>query len=183
MGATLALDLGTKTGWALRNSLGEITSGTMNVTISAAEMKAAGDDWGRNEDPRFIRLWAHIDGLVRAAGVTKIVFEDVLFSEYTYQTQLWATFRAAVWAQKLSRPTLAFGCLNTATLKLVSTGHGGATKAMMAAHLVLRYPESFRKLAKPDPKKNLYVETVDGRSVDDNEVDAYHLLRYFIKHE
>lgn len=183
MSATLALDLGQKTGWAHQTTDGMVTSGTWDMSLSPKRRKDMDDGWERREDPRFIDLWVRIDRMIRQSLVSKVVFEDVQFSTYTYQTQLWASFRAAVWAQRILHMDVVFGCLNTATLKLVSTGSGNATKAMMAAWAVAKYPEYFRKLIKPDVKKDLYIETLDGRPVDDNEVDAFHLLKYFTKDE
>lgn len=179
--STLALDLGTKTGWALKGLGGVILSGTEDMSIPPKSRKAMDEGWERREDPRFILLFNFINDIVTSHLVTKIVFEDVLFSEYTYQTQLWATFRAAVWAQRSMRPHIAFGCLNTSTLKLVATGKGNATKQMMAAHALRKYPGRFQKYYGVKP--NIFIETIDHRPVDDNEVDAFHLLQYFIQNE
>lgn len=183
---TLALDLGTKTGWALHNSdTGEHASGTLDMRLSPAERLRLNRDnfgWERSQDPRFYRLARFLKEIVERESVRKLVFEDVQFSTYTLQTQLWSTFRAAAWAVGISHPHVAFGCLNTSTLKLVATGRGNATKKMMAAHAALKYPEMFRMLplTKQNPKQELYLETPEGRPVDDNEVDAFHLLKYFI---
>ena len=178
---TLALDLGQHTGWAIHDSDLEVTtSGTWGMTISDRERKAMASNWDRKEDPRFLALFKNINHMVREHSVRKIVFEDVQFSTYTLQTQQWSMYRSAVWAQRIISPFVEFDCLNTSTLKLVATGRGNATKLMMAAWLVKKYPHRFQKLVNPNPKQELFIETTDGRAVDDNEVDAYHLLQYFI---
>lgn len=181
----LALDLGTKTGWAMINN-GQRTSGTWTlaqpkeITIN----RAAGLD--RKRDPRFQRLLQHIRRkLSQPLFLTSphsplLAFEDVLFSETTLQTQLWSCFRSAVWAASLDFHTLRVECLNTATLKKVSTGAGNATKQAMAIALQRRHPTFF---SIPLPaQKNCMLTCKDG-TVDDNEVDANHLLDFFIDHE
>lgn len=181
---TLALDLGTKTGWALRKADSSIDSGTFDNSLTQKDralISIEDPDWDRKEDPRFVMLYDCIEQKVRTFGVKKVVFEDVQFSAYTLQTQLWSTFRAAVWALRLNDlfEDIAIGCLNTATLKLVATGRGNATKQMMAAWAAKKYPEYFQKRVCADVKKELYIEKLDGTPVDDNEVDAFHLLKHF----
>jgi hypothetical protein len=79
-----------------------------------------------------------------------VVFEDVQFSSYTSQTQLWASYRTAVW--------LAFGktslieCVDVKTLKKFAC-NGNATKEMMAY-------AAKKRLGPLDP------------NLDDNAIDA-----------
>lgn len=153
----LALDLGTKTGFAYRTSTGIIHSGTW-VLAKAKEIR---DQNGRELDCRYCRLAEKVRGLVKTLGVEVIGFEDVEFSSYTAQTQLWSSFRVAVWSAACSDPKLIVEAVPVGTLKKFATGHGNATKEMMAASLLRKHPEFF-----------------EGRHPDDNEVDALHLLQY-----
>lgn len=126
----LALDLGTKTGWALGDWTGPVDAGT-RVLATAAEVK----EWrakrlDRTCDPRVSRLYTFI----RTNSPDIIVFEDVEFTSYTKQTQLWASLRAAVWLS--AGPNTLLECVPVTTLKKFATGHGGATKEMMRAALI-----------------------------------------------
>lgn len=193
----LALDLGTKTGWALRKELRQPINrvdyvrygGTWNLSDPESVKIARAEGWDRRCDGRFNTLCFNIQQMVEDHEVGAVVFEDVLFSQTTLQTQLWATFRAAIWAVRRWHPVAEgagesnnFGqfhidCLNTATLKKISTGHGNADKAMMSAHLLKRYPDQFVKNQKPT--ENCFLLRKTGERVDDNEVDARHLLDAF----
>jgi len=189
----LALDLGTKTGWAVHQTVPAPSrggtgyflrdGGTWVLSDTKTLLAARKAETIRSIDPRFESLLEHLADACNRYSVEKLIFEDVLFSAYTLQTQLWSSLRAAVWAIAISGH-LEIDCLNTASLKKFATGHGGATKLMMAAHLVKKHPLEFSKLAKPFPKRDLYLckphETGLESSflVDDNEVDARHLLDY-----
>lgn len=156
----LALDLGTKTGWALLNREGIVVSGTL-VLAKAKEIK---EQNGRELDCRYCRLAEFVSSMVKSNGVEVLGFEDVEFSSYTAQTQLWASLRAAVWATGCGLPSLEIEAVPVGTLKKFATGHGNATKDMMAASLKRSHPEFFI-----------------GSQPDDNEVDAIHLLHYIQK--
>lgn len=156
----LALDLGSKTGYAYQTRAGAITSGTWRLA-TAKELK---EQEGREGDCRFCRLVENVREIVLREGIETLGFEDVQFSTYTAQTQLWATFRGAVWLLGCQIPTLTVEAVPVGTLKKFATGHGAATKDMMAAALRRTHPEFFH-----------------GRTPDDNEVDALHLLRYLRK--
>lgn len=174
----LALDLGTKTGWAHVNSAGKIHSATA-LLAKTGELKAAKEEhFDRRFDIRFVALWSVLDGIELTYGKPDLIFfEDVLFSEFTLQTQLWASLRAAVWAYRYANDIRDIECLNTSGLKKFA-GHGAATKKMMAAFLLKRFPEEFRKMANPQPAQERYIETVKGKVVESDEVDARHLLDY-----
>ncbi len=148
----LALDLGTKTGYAY-NFNEEFFAGTWTLATDK-ELKAIRQPrLDRRRDPRVITLFrtlaSEIGPWVRPEIV---VFEDVQFASYTGQVQLWASLRAAVW--------LAFDapvnieCVPVGTLKKFATGHGGATKDSMANYLKAQHPECYRP------------------ALDDNAVDA-----------
>jgi hypothetical protein len=143
----LALDLGTKTGYAY-NIGDKFFSGTWSLATSK-EITA----WGKNRmrrraDPR---VWRLMENLVSIADcVDVVVFEDVQFSSSTYQTQLWSSLRATVWLL----PGKLTECVPTGTLKKFATGSGNATKEMMTNAVRHRWPDLW------NPK------------ADDNEIDA-----------
>lgn len=145
----LALDLGTATGYCYETACG-LVSGTWALA-SAKEITR----WGkerlvRRRDPRILRLFHHIQVVEPAPDM--VVFEDVQFQTYTYQTQLWSSFRAAAW---LAFPgETVFDCVPVGTLKKFATGFSGADKTLMEKYLRLRHPDLLR------------------RGADDNEIDA-----------
>jgi hypothetical protein len=165
----LALDLGTKTGWALSDN-GQISSGTWKLATEK-ELDAARES-GRDRtcDPRVVALFEK----VKEVAAEVIYFEDVQFLSTQLQTQLWASLRAAVWLAGWKSDIHA---VNVSTLKKLATGKGNATKGMMAAAL----PTDLFRVEKFDHKKPLVVEVGTGRKVDDNETDAWHLLQVAIK--
>ena len=106
----------------------------------------------RRCDPRIVRFY---EWLLSCRGIfDAVVFEDVQFSKFTQQTQLWSSFRTAVW--------LAFGedprkpvieCVPTNVLKQYA-GSGSADKDKMRALLQRSYPAMLKA------------------DMDDNAVDA-----------
>lgn len=146
----LALDLGTNCGVA-HNLFGNLTVRTEKLATDR-EITA----WGksrmtRRQDPRAVRFHDFLAGLPTPDVVA---FEDVEFQTYTKQTQLWSSYRTAVWLA-FKRPTI-IECVPVSTLKRFATGHGGATKEMMEAALRRQHPEVFRQKT----------------ALDDNGVDA-----------
>lgn len=118
----LALDLGTKTGYAY-NWGDKFVAGTWALA-SAKEVTA----WGkvrlnRRNDPRIERLCDCISSQGNDA-FDAIIFEDVQFVSTTFQAHLWAGLRSAVW---LCGKAKHFDCVPVATLKKFATGNGGAT--------------------------------------------------------
>ena len=91
-----------------------------------------------------------------------VVFEDVQFSSYTAQTQLWSSFRAVVWLVLGTKSLLE--CVPVSTLKLFATGSGAADKAAMLKALVRKHPE------------------IQAASLDDNAVDAIWLWKWAQTH-
>ena len=141
----------------------------------------------RKQDPRFIRLLAYIRQYrVSFPSIDGIVFEDVEFATTRMQAHLWATWRAAVWVQQ----GIDIDCLATGKLKQFATGNGGADKNMMAKALVARNPERYeiqvvptklrsRATLKLRPVDNLVVrDKLNNKILDDNAVDAVHLLEW-----
>lgn len=154
MKTILALDLGTKTGYCYGHNNRDQQRGTWNLA-TAKEVRA----WGKERltrrcDPRIARLQSQLHRLPRADIV---VFEDVQFSSYTLQVQLWASLRAAVWLTYEGTGTL-IECVPVTTLKAFATGAGNANKnGMLRAATRLGY-------------------NVEG--LDDNAIDALHLWRW-----
>ena len=153
----LCLDLGTKCGIA--HNMGDgIDAGTI-VLATPKEITA----WGkqritRRRDPRVKRLY---DALCCLPRPDVVCFEDVQFTSYTLQIQLWSSLRTAVWLAFSSEVTIE--CVPVTTLKKFATGSGAADKAAMQKHLFLQFPEW----------KNA--------GLDDNGVDALWLL-YWAQH-
>lgn len=178
----LALDLGTNTGWALSDR-GEITSGTWKLLTDKERDKQKKDGLDRCCDVRFARLKEKI---LACWPLDVVVFEDVQFLSTQLQAQLWAGLRTVV---VLHFPQVRVLCLPVGTLKKFATGSGNATKEMMLAALVQKYPGRFRwgshkgknvpvKLPPPplDPEP-----VINLLRVDDNEADAFHLLMWATK--
>lgn len=166
----LALDLGTKTGWALLCN-GTITSGTWTLATAKEIKDAAAKRLNRRCDPRFLRLLHELECVTRAVKIDWAVFEDVEFCKSRMQAHLWATWRAAAWS--LARDGVKLDCLATGKLKHFATGNGGADKDQMARALTL------------DPRyaldKGGVRDTLTSDLLDDNATDALHLLRWAMK--
>jgi hypothetical protein len=165
----LALDLGTTTGWAVREG-GRLLAGSKllldrkGVTLQA---KRRGD---RRLDRRMPALYVFIEALEEDYGPFDwLVFEDVQFGSTTMQAHLWASFRTVVWiyAWYCKKNT---ECLATGKLKVFAAGHGAATKNMMAAWLAKKCPKDFKLSDKA------IVGVDKNEKIDDNGVDAAHLL-------
>jgi hypothetical protein len=159
MSSILALDLGTKTGWAFgppRDYLVPEVWGTWTLAKAKEIREQAQRNDDRNCDCRLARLLKLLEEWVKPG--TLIVFEDVQFATTSMQAHLWATFRAAVWAQKGRCEDIR--AVPVGTLKKFATGKGNATKPMMAAHLQGRLP------------------WVGIENLDDNAVDAVWLWLY-----
>jgi Holliday junction resolvasome RuvABC endonuclease subunit len=122
----LALDLGTKTGFAF-NSGDRFYAGTWKLS-SAKELRAAVDErLNRRCDVRIPEFFRRVFITLHEFSINVIVFEDVQFSKYTLQTQLWSSLRGALWTV----PAVYFDCVPVTTLKKFATGNGGADKEAM----------------------------------------------------
>jgi Holliday junction resolvasome RuvABC endonuclease subunit len=157
MRPTLALDLGTTTGWAVWFADSAVTSGAWLLATPKElrqQRKIGGE---RRSDIRFRRLRQRIEDAVAAYQIEQIVFEDVLFLSSQAQSQLWASLRAAVWCHA-DRVTI--DCVHTGVLKKFATGCGNADKAAMGAALAALPPPWSRQVR------------------DDNEADALWILRW-----
>lgn len=168
MKTLLALDLGTTTGWAYRDASGKVTAGSWPLQEEAARKRAAKARLDRRLDPRIPALYQRLRllwadhkcdaGLVNYP-VDFLVFEDVQFSRYTMQTQLWSSFRAAVWLFCYIH-NVETDCIPVTALKKLATGSGAADKDFMVREATKLFPAI----------------TI----VDDNCADALHLLRWAI---
>src|SRR5258706_15120996 len=146
----LSLDLGTKTGWSWGGD-GYLTQGTWQLA-TPKEIK----EWGtcrltRRCDPRVERLSDNLKPFINEADL--VIFEDVQFSSFTLQCQLWASLRTVVW-MNFQNSTAIIDCVSVSTLKKFATGHGGATKEMMRMAAFRHSPTLSSKL-------------------DDNAIDAF----------
>lgn len=152
----LTLDLGTKTGWAC--GAGEnLFAGTWNLSTAREISEAAKARLDRRCDPRINRLFDHVRDIVWRIKPKFIVFEDVQFSTFTCQTQLWSSLRAAVWLANTAYPMATFECVPVTTLKKFTTGQGSATK------------ETMRRCVETHFRLN---STLDFKKLDDNAIDA-----------
>jgi len=157
----LALDLGTKTGFAFEADNYPLACGTLD--LGGPETKAA------FPDQRFFTLVDWLEKLCLGCKPDWIVYEDVQFVKSRLQAHLWATWRAAVWLMS-SKHGVKITCCPTGTLKKFATSNGHADKADMARALCYR-PNSRFKLT-----NGAVIDSVTGATLDDNAVDALHLL-------
>lgn len=146
----LALDLGTNCGVA-HNLNGKLVVFTKTFATDREVTQWGKQRLTRRQDPRVVRFR---DFLSDIPAPDVVVFEDVEFQTYTKQTQLWSSFRTAVWLV-FKQPTL-IECVPVSTLKKFATGHGGATKEMMESALRRQHPEILNQ----------------KQALDDNGVDA-----------
>src|SRR5664279_1154059 len=116
--------------------------------------------WGKQRltrrcDPRIDRLRTLLQTF--PINPDLVVFEDVEFSKYTKQTQLWASFRTVIRVEFSWRTMIE--CVPVATLKKFATGSGVADKDRMKAAMFKQYPDT-------DP------------NLDDNAIDALWILKW-----
>lgn len=177
MSSILALDLGTRTGYAFGRMKGDgdVKSGTLDWA-SAKEVK----EWKRSRatrrgDPRVLRFYSWLTTNIEV-GVRRIVFEDVEFCSQTYQCQLWTSFRTCVWIAVEGRG-IQIDAVPVGTLKKFATGNGSATKSGMAHALARAFPDLYTI---HNSQKGEVEALPSGRILDDNAVDAlwlYHWAR------
>lgn len=135
----LALDLGTDTGVAYNDKTGfhyEAWKLATNKEITA---------WGiqrRHRDPRISRLYGRVKKMCEDFDLQTVVFENVQFGRFLYQTQLWAGFRAAVWLAAPERVRMV--SVPVTTLKKFASGRGNATKEEMMAAVARWKPDTFQ---------------------------------------
>jgi crossover junction endodeoxyribonuclease RuvC len=168
MKSILALDLGTKTGWAYRDAKGVISTGTWVLQTPEETTAAALLRRDRTLDMRVPVLYRKLKTFWEEVkvkqdfidGLDFLVFEDVQFSKFTQQTQLWSSLRAAVWLFCFNYG-IARDCCPVATLKKFATGSGNAPKPVMIEAAKKLFPQ---------------IEM----TFDDNAADALCLLQWAI---
>lgn len=165
----LALDLGTKTGYAYSGSDGKMIYGTWILAKPKEITFARRLRLDRRSDPRFLTLLNHLRRVHVEASLDYILFEDIQFASTTFAVQLWASFRAAVWL--MAEYGIQSDCLPVGSLKKFASGNGAADKPAMARALVRQ--ESRFRLASGG-----VVDTFTEEILDDNVVDAIHLHRW-----
>lgn len=129
----LALDLGTTTG---------IASNRGDTFWAGSKRWATPDEikinrkfrQDRRQDPRLVKFFNFLQAY---HDLDCVIFEDVQFQSSTMQTQLWSSFRTAVW---LAFPKTLIDCVPVGTLKKFATGNGGATKEQMENALKRQHP-------------------------------------------
>lgn len=166
----LALDLGTKTGYAYSGRDGKLICGTRRLSKPKEITMAKKLRMDRRGDPRFFALLWWMKAMHVENALDYILFEDVQFSSTTMQTQLWTAFRSAVWLMS-EYEGIQIDCVPVGTLKKFATGNGAADKAAMARALVradTRFKLCFGEVC----------DTLTETSLDDNAVDAVHLYRW-----
>lgn len=168
----LGLDLATSTGYAYNDDQDQFHCGSW-LLATDAELKAARKQrLNRRLDPRVIKLFELTQGLHSLHNFDVIVFEDVQFSTYTLQCQLWASFRAAIWLAPNTHKQPVFEAVPVQTLKLFATGHGGATKEMMGKALWKQDSRFTPHVS--DPRKLYY----GIWNINDDAVDAVWLWKW-----
>ena len=126
------------------------------VLASPGEVAEAGREGRRAYDVRVERLYHELKRYF-VWKTNLVVFEDVQFSSTTYQAQLWASLRAAMWLAFSELPVEILP-VQVGTLKKYATGCGSADKRAMLESAV---------------RKNL-----NCQKLDDNAIDAFHLWCY-----
>lgn len=119
----LALDFGTKTGWALAQCDGGIISGVK-------EFKQ--DRW-QGGGLRFLRFWSWLDELNElASGIDRLFYEQVRRHAGTDASHLYGGWLALlqVWCEEKS---IAYQGVPVGTIKRFATGKGNADKSTMIA--------------------------------------------------
>ena len=159
----LAIDLGTHTGWCLGEA-GQIPKyGTLTLA-KPKEIKQFGPErTARTDDPRIRRLWKWVHELCRQEQPNVVIWEDVQFSTYTFQVQLWSSLRTALQlgarsAHDRNQPMI-FECVPVQTLKKFAS-FGSADKSAMKRALLKKHPE------------------IEISGCDDNAIDAIWLFKW-----
>lgn len=118
--AVLALDLGTKTGFAYRSESGVVISGTQNLTPKRFESSAM----------RFIRFIEFLDQMNGEHKLEHIGYEEVRRHVGTDAAHTYGGFMSHLlsWCEKNDVPCEAYP---VGTIKKFWTGKGNASKDMM----------------------------------------------------
>jgi hypothetical protein len=175
----LAIDLGTKTGWALFDN-GVTTSGTWVLAKPSEVTELRSKDLDRCCDFRPSRLREHLTTVTCLSPLDLIIFEDVQFATSLLQVQLWSSLRSVLW---MASDTCKVKAVDVGTLKKFATGKGNADKEHMLEAALAKGKGFFTRARVGN--KDIVLRLVDGiyrqPPVDDNEVDAWHLLQLALK--
>jgi len=123
----LALDLGTKTGYAVRKRDGKVVHGTMSFAPRAS--------WSAGQ--RWLRFRSWLGEVLDLHQVHKIVVEHVSFHAGVRDAHCYGAFRALVEMAADTRRIELVGT-NVQTIKRHWTGKGGADKAAMIEQARIR---------------------------------------------
>lgn len=170
----LAFDLGTATGWAVAQDTKVVKAETLVLATPKEVSNLSKRRLDRRCDPRPARLKDFVTARIAEFKPDLVVFEDVEFSTYRKQDQLWSSLRTALW---LSVPDgVKLDCVNVTKLKTFATGIPHARKEDMVIALIEQVPDQFRLIEFDHNLLALHITT--GRVLDDNAVDAVQLARW-----
>ena len=163
----LAVDLGGDTGVAYNlEGDGRLQWETWSLSSNKELEKMRRTRLNRRNDLRVQRFFQLLTLVKMRQNPEVVVFEDVQFRSSTFQTQLWSSYRTALW---LTFPPDRFyvDCVPVGTLKHFATKNGAADKSMMARALSRAMPERFKMSG-----QSLVDTTADSVTVSDDAVDA-----------
>lgn len=115
----LALDLGTKTGWAHTTTYGDIVFGTMDFSTKRHH----------GSGMRFLRFKRWLTE-IKQSGVTEVYFEEVRNHKGINAAHVYGGFMATLtaWCEHHGIP---YSSVPVGTIKRNATGKGNASKEMM----------------------------------------------------
>lgn len=151
----LAIDLGTKLGWAMFCPVRGVSAGTKVLASDINLRHAKKLRIDRRLDIRIeaFALWLEVQ------PIDLCVFEDVRWVSSQAQGHLYGSLRGVLWSFAARRGILT-DCLDTGKLKKWTTGSGSADKQAMEQAIRFRWPELVRS------------------EYDDNTYDALALLQW-----
>lgn len=155
----LAIDLGSTMGFAYRER--GVIAGSIKLATDAQLRLHKKDKCAIDPRISFFYRWLK-DFLSKNSHITIVAYEDVKFVHSQAQAHLWASFRTVVWIV-CAEAGVGTTCCPVQTLKKFATGSGAADKADMFNAMIT------------GPLEYL---PVNGSDLDDNAVDAVHLLRW-----
>jgi len=148
MKAILALDLGSKTGWATQEPGGRVTSGVQEFALQR----------GESAGMRFIRFNRWLREMLADVKPSLVVYE-MPHMRGGYATDLLVGFMTRIQEACVEQGIKDYRGVHSMTLKKATCGSGKADKAKMIEWAAERYGKEAAKL-------------------DDNEADALCLLAY-----
>ncbi len=176
-----ALDLALNCGYACNLDSEDFQCGTLHLTDQKETKSLREQRMDRRQDPRVMKFFHNIRKSQEKSKFDLFVFEDVEFSTYTYQCQLWSALRTALWTAVGNSALIE--CVPVTTLKKFATGHGGATKKMMCSALI-RNDDRFLRCSSSDehvifrPDIEDPARPLTAAVRDDNAVDAVWLWKW-----